>query len=224
MWCITVLMRNVYAIIIGLVIVLVSVSLGFLVLRDFLVNNQQQPASENSEQAITKEFVCKLQKAAKNDGSVYTNELLGFSVKPLKDWKVSVECPENFLAEISVEAPDSGEVVSPGTIPPHYYRRKFEINIEKRNKTLTIQELEEYITQAPLFDPSSTIISAAKVDGENALKVEGLVASGITNLYLSYAQKIYSISHLEFVEASSVDNPKYTKEFDQLISSFKFLE
>ena len=152
----------------------------------------------------------------------YTSSDFKFSLKFPPDWKPALNSSTADINTIIFSAPDNGEIATPPeVIPAHYYARIVEVKVQNTDRSLTITDLKTDINN--IASPN-TAIEDIKIDNKNALRIKNIPGGGITEIWTSNGNRRYYLSHFEGVEVNKVDNPKYSKIFDQILSTFRFLD
>jgi len=152
----------------------------------------------------------------------YTSSDFKFSLKFPPDWKPARNPLTADINKIIFSAPDNGEIATPPeVIPAHNYARIIVVKVQNTDRSLTITDLKTDINN--IASPN-TAIEDIKIDNKNALRIKNIPGGGITEIWTSNGNRRYYLSHFEGVEVNKVDNPKYSKIFDQILSTFRFLD
>jgi hypothetical protein len=158
----------------------------------------------------------------------YRNEKYRFEMKYPKDWKFSVHEPEDstYLLALNLEKTDTSQekIVLPGdTTAEAVYRISLSVSDNPQN----ISAKEKYLSEFSLESRAKAEehLEEVEVGGEKGIKYpEGAApASGPeTVIFVSFNKKFYGISYGAM--AHSETHEKFIDIFNQILSTFKFLD
>lgn len=181
--------------------------------------------SVSSNSDSWKGIICSQAVGSVNQTGEYQNRQMGISVKTPHNWKLKEYCHGAQVYQITFEAPDNGEPISrdPSCLPCSYFVREFQVSVSENKDVSDLESLKRFITGRFDFNKNLTKINLKSHGGIEGYEVTGLVGSGVKNFFMFRGNKIYTIAHLEYIESSDVENPKYSGLFENFLASFRLI-